>query len=154
MNTDLRRSRRYNDFLPISVSAISGVNKETVAGPFSGRIVDISRHGACLLMTQVLLRTYHIYHSTRENDSNSLQLHINIPPELINFKIPAMPIWLTPFDMEEIKAFRMGVEFLLSPDGEQMLRLENVMRKKQVQRDELWSSMAMPYIRKNEEEDE
>jgi len=152
MITDLRRSKRYTDFLPISVSAISGMNKEVVAGPFSGRIIDISRHGACLLMTQVLLKTYHVYQSTKDSDSNSLQLNINIPPDLVDFTIPAMPVWLSPFDLDEIKAFRMGVEFLISPDGEQMLRLESVMRKKQAQRDDLWSSMAMPYLKKDEEE--
>ena len=83
-----------------------------------------------------------------ENDANSLQLNINIPPDLVNFSIPAMPVWLRPFDIDEIKAFRMGVEFLISPDGEQMRRLESVMRKKQAQRDELWNSMAMPYLKK------
>ena len=102
----------------------------------------------------MLLRTYHVYHTTRENDSNSLQLNINIPPELINFSVPALPIWLRPFDIDEIKAFRMGVEFLISPEGEQMRRLERVMRKKQTQRDELWNSMAMPYMKKNQEEDD
>lgn len=150
MITDLRRSRRYTDFLPISVSAVSGTDKKPVAGPFSGRIIDISRHGACLLMTQVLLRTYHVYHSTRENDSRFLQLQINIPPDLVNFAIPAQPVWIKPFDIDEIKAFRMGVDFLISPDGEQMQRLEQVMRRKQGERDELWTSMAMPLIKKSE----
>ena len=152
MITDLRRSRRYNDFLPISVSALSGVHKTTIAGPFSGRIIDISRHGACLLMTQVILKTYHVYHSTKADDSNFLQLNINIPPDLVNFSIPALPVWLRPFDIEEIKAFRMGVEFLISPDGAQMKRLESVMRKKQTERDQLWNTMAMPYIKKDEQE--
>jgi hypothetical protein len=150
MITDLRRSKRYNDFLPISVSAISGTDKKTIAGPFSGRIIDISRHGACLLMTQVLLRTYHVYHTTRENDSRFLQLQINIPPDLVNFTIPALPVWIKPFDIDEIKAFRLGVDFLISPDSEQMQRLEQVMRKKQTERDELWTSMAMPFIKKSE----
>jgi len=144
MITDLRRSKRYTDFLPISLSAISGVDNSTVAGPFSGRIIDISRHGACLLMTQVLLKSFHVYHSTRDDDTLFLQLNINIPPDLINFAIPARPVWLTPFDLEDIKAFRLGVEFMISPEGEQMKRLENVMRKKQSKRDELWTSMAMP----------
>jgi hypothetical protein len=150
MITDLRRSKRYNDFLPISVSAVSGTDTKALAGPFSGRIIDISRHGACLLMTQVLLRTYHVFHTTREHDSRFLQLQINIPPDLVNFTIPALPVWIKPFDIDEIKAFRMGVNFLLSPEGEQMMRLEQVMRKKQPERDELWTSMAMPLIRKNE----
>ncbi|MFZ5798048.1 MAG: PilZ domain-containing protein [Desulfobulbus sp.] len=150
MITDLRRSKRYNDFLPISVSAMSGLDKKIVAGPYSGRIIDISRHGACLLMTQVILRTYHVYHSTRENDSRFLQLQINIPPDLVNFTIPALPVWIKPFDLDEIKAFRMGVDFLISPESEQMLRLEQVMRKKQSERDELWSSMSMPLLKKTE----
>lgn len=150
MITDLRRSKRYNDFLPISVSAMSGLDKKIVAGPYSGRIIDISRHGACLLMTQVILRTYHVYHSTRENDHRFLQLQINIPPDLVNFTIPALPVWIKPFDLDEIKAFRMGVDFLISPESEQMLRLEQVMRKKQSERDELWSSMSMPLLKKTD----
>ena len=144
MISELRRSKRYTDFLPISVSAISGVNNSTIAGPFSGRIIDISRNGACLLMTQVLLKTYHVYHSTKEDDSSFLQLHINLPPDLNDFIIPARPAWLSAFDIEDIKAYRMGVDFMISPDGEQMQRLEKVMMKKQHQRDDLWTSMAMP----------
>jgi hypothetical protein len=143
MISELRRSKRYTDFLPISVSAMSGVSNSTIAGPFSGRIIDISRHGACLLMTQVLLRTYHVYHSTRDDDSSFLQLHINLPPNLNDFIIPARPVWLVPFDMEDIKAYRMGVDFMISPDGEQMKKLEKVMMKKQKERDVLWTSMAM-----------
>lgn len=143
MISELRRSKRYTDFLPISVSAMSGVSNSTIAGPFSGRIIDISRHGACLLMTQVLLRTYHVYHSTRDDDSSFLQLHINLPPHLNDFIIPARPVWLVPFDMEDIKAYRMGVDFMISPDGEQMKKLEKVMMKKQKERDVLWTSMAM-----------
>ncbi len=144
MISELRRSKRYTDFLPISVSAMSGVTNSTIAGPFSGRIVDISKNGACLLMTQVLLKTFHIYHSTREDDSSFLQLLINLPPELVDFIIPARPVWLRPFDIEDIKAYRMGVDFLINPDGEQMERLEKVMLKKQKERDDLWTSMAMP----------
>lgn len=144
MISELRRSKRYTDFLPISVSAISGVTNASLAGPFSGRIIDISKNGACLLMTQVLLNTFHIYHTTREDDSTFVQLHINLPPDLSDFMIPARPVWLAPFDIEDIKAYRMGVDFMINPDGEQMQRLERVMMKKQRERDELWTSMAMP----------
>ncbi|MDW7773142.1 MAG: PilZ domain-containing protein [Desulfobulbaceae bacterium] len=144
MNTELRRSKRYADFLPISVTAMSGISNSIIAGPFSGRIIDISKNGACLLMTQVLMKTYHIYHSTRENDSSFLQLHINLPPDLNDFVIPARPVWISPFDIEEIKAFKMGVDFMINPDGEQMGRLEKVMMQKQKERDELWSAMVSP----------
>ncbi|MCL7488562.1 MAG: PilZ domain-containing protein [Desulfobulbaceae bacterium] len=144
MNTDLRRSKRYADFLPISVFAVPGGESGETVGPFSGRIIDISRHGACLLMTQVLQRNYHVYHSTMDNEESILELHINIPPELCNLVIPCRPVWINPFQIEEIKAFRMGVNFLLSPEGEKMQRLEKELMKKQKDRDELWSSLANP----------
>jgi hypothetical protein len=154
MITDLRRSKRFADFLPITVSAVSGTDKNNtvVAGPFSGRIIDISRHGACLLMTQVLLKKYHVYHSTRENDSNFLHLRINIPPDLVNFTLPAAPVWMSPFVLDDIKVFRMGVEFLMNPDGEQVQQLEKVIQKKQAEREGLWSSMTQPHSQENEGE--
>jgi hypothetical protein len=153
MITDLRRSKRFADFLPITVSAVSGKDNTVVAaGPFSGRIIDISRHGACLLMTQVLLKKYHVYHSTRENDANFLHLRINIPPDLVNFTIPAEPIWISPFVLDDIKVFRMGVEFLMNPDGNQVQQLEKVIQKKQAEREGLWSAMTQPYLPGKEEE--
>lgn len=142
MITDLRRSKRYNDFLPISVSALSAKTNSTLAGPFSGRIIDISRNGACLLMTQVLVKTYHIYHSTREDDSAFLELLINLPPDLVEFAIPARPVWIGPFVIEDIKAYKMGVDFMINPEGEQMRKLEAVLMKKQKERDDLWTTMT------------
>ncbi len=142
MNTDLRRSKRYNDFLPISVNALPKGDNTRKVGPFSGRIIDISRHGACLLMTQVLQKTFHVYHSTREDDESLLELHINIPPELRNLVIPCRPVWIGPFQVDEIKAFRMGVDFLINPEGEKMQQLERELMKKQKERDDLWSSLT------------
>ncbi|HHO48733.1 MAG TPA: PilZ domain-containing protein [Desulfobacteraceae bacterium] len=152
MITELRRSKRFADFLPITVSAVSGSDDKVVAGPFSGRIIDISRHGACLLMTQVLLKTFHIFHSTLKQESNYLLLRINIPPDLVNFSMPAMPVWMGPYVLDEIKVYRMGVEFLTGPEGEQMQRLEKVMQKKQSERDDLWNSVSHPYLQKHREE--
>ncbi|GAB4344009.1 MAG: hypothetical protein Kow0089_20230 [Desulfobulbaceae bacterium] len=148
MITDMRRSKRYTDFLPISVTAVPGGDQAKAVGPFSGRIVDISRHGACLLMTQVLHKAYHVYHSTKEDEEAFLELHINLPPELVNMVIPCRPVWIGPFQVEEIRAFRMGVDFLINPDGEKMQRLERELMKKRKSRDELWSSLAKPLTKK------
>ncbi|HER63336.1 MAG TPA: PilZ domain-containing protein [Desulfobacteraceae bacterium] len=148
MNTDLRRSKRYADFLPISVVAVPGGDNAAPIGPFSGRIIDISRHGACLLMTQVLQKNYHVYHSSMDNKESILELHINVPPELRKLVIPCRPVWISPFQVEEIKAFRMGVDFLINPEGEKMQRLEKELMKKQKERDELWSSLATPLMKK------
>ena len=148
MITDLRRSKRYADFLPITVSALPMGDSKQSVGPFSGRIIDISKHGACLLMTQVLHKAFHVFHSTREHEESVLELHINLPPELHNLVIPCRPVWMKPFQVEEIKAFRMGVDFLINPEGEKMQRLEKELMKKQKERDELWSSLADPLMKK------
>ncbi len=129
MNTDLRRSKRDSVYLPIAVSAQDGISGGQLAGPFSGRIIDISLHGACLLMTQVMRGSYHVFHTTRENDSSLLLLHIDIPPEIVDLALPARPVWLDIFRQDQIRAFKMGVEFLTSPDGEQMKRLQRIMQQ-------------------------
>jgi Tfp pilus assembly protein PilZ len=93
-------------------------------------------------MTQVLVKTYHIYHSTREDDSAFLELLINLPPDLVEFAIPARPVWIGPFVIEDIKAYKMGVDFMINPEGEQMRKLEAVLMKKQKERDDLWTTMT------------
>ncbi len=130
MTKILRRSKRYDRFLPISVVAIDGDEDTTKAGPFQGRIINISRHGACLLMSQVMMNTFHIFHSTKESDSVFLQLTINIQPEIIECKIPSRPIWMDIFQEGDLHAFKIGVEFMINPEGEQMIQLEQVISKK------------------------
>lgn len=126
----LRRSKRYDRFLPVSVLAIDGEDETIEAGPFQGRTINISRHGSCLLLPRVLVNTYHIFHSTREKESNFLQLTINIQPDIIEYKIPSRPIWLDIFHEGDIHAFKIGVEFMVNPEGNQIKLLEQVIRKK------------------------
>ena len=120
MNSDMRRSKRYNDFIAINVVAQNGVNGSRVAGPFSGRIINISRHGACLLMSLGVLESYEVYSKTYQNDSSYLEIQGSIPPDLEKFRLTARPVWTDPFIMDDIRAFKMGVEFMVNPDGEQM----------------------------------
>lgn len=135
--------------MPILVHAIDGVQSDILAGPFSGRIIDISTHGACLLMTQVMRDRYHVFHSTRENDSNLLQLSISVPPEVINpITISAIPVWLDLFRNNEISAFKMGVEFMVSPEGKQMKKLQKAMHRHQKKRGSWWSSTSKIINRK------
>lgn len=111
-----------------------------MAGPFSGRIINISATGACLLMTQVMINSYHIFHSTREDNSLFLQLTINLPPDMTYFNIPARPVWMNLFHQDEIRAFTMGVEFLTNPEGQQMKQLLAAMARQQKKRADWWSS--------------
>jgi len=120
ISDELRRSKRYADFLPIFVSVCRKDDQEKVAGPFSARIVDVSNHGACVLLTQVMLQSFHIFHSTREDESTCLVLHINVSPEEGDIGIEAKPVWLNATKIDDIKVFKMGVDFLEKIDDTQL----------------------------------
>ncbi len=140
MITELRVAKRHIDYLPIRVTAKNGVSGKTVAGPLSGRIIDISTTGACLLMTQVMSSSYHIFHSTREDDSFFLELLINLPPDITDLALAARPIWMNLYHQDEIRAFKMGVEFLANPEGKQVKQLMSALARQQKKRAAWWSS--------------
>lgn len=119
MNTDLRRSRRYNDFIAVSVLARNDLKSEKKVGPFAGRIINISRHGACLLLSLGLLDSYDVYRKTRETEDMFLEIEGAIPPGLEKFLLSGQPVWMDPVILDDIRAFKMGVEFLTSSDNEQ-----------------------------------
>ena len=140
MNTELRRSKRITDYLPVTVTAKNGATGALLSGPFSGRIIDMSEHGACLLMSQVMRNAYHIFHSTREDDSRLLQLTMDIPPDNVKFSIAARPVWMDLFRQDQIRAFKMGVDFMTHPEGDQMKRLRKAMKIQQQKRGSWWSA--------------
>lgn len=120
MNSDLRHAKRYYDFLPVFVTAQNGINGIRVAGPFTGRIINISRGGACLLMSLGVLDAYNVYRATVHDASSFLEIQGAISPAGVQFKLSARPIWTEPFIMDDLRAFKMGIEFLINPEGEQM----------------------------------
>jgi len=119
MNTELRRSKRYNDFLAVSVSVRSDATGEREIGPFAGRIINISRYGACLLMPLGIPDTYKVYSSTSTNNSLHLEIQGNMPAAFDDFNLSGHPIWMDPFVLDDIRAFKMGVEFRSGADSQQ-----------------------------------
>lgn len=142
MSVEQRRSPRIIDYLPLEVFAVKARDGQTVAGPFSGRIIDISSHGACLLMTQVFHHGFHIFHSTRDADSTLLQLQISDLPELDPCPLLAVPVWLDLFRRQEIRAFKMGIEFIEGPEGQEMKALQRALKKNQPQRAGWWQAQG------------
>ncbi|MCL2458392.1 MAG: PilZ domain-containing protein [Desulfobulbus sp.] len=120
MAIEHRRSERLADFLPLEIRVVHASDGQELAGPFSGRIIDISAHGACLLMTQIMIRAFHVFHSTRGAEDAVLQLIIDQPPELGRHVLTARPVWMRIFRQDEIRAFKMGVEFIETPEAEQI----------------------------------
>ena len=139
MIIDLRKSKRNIDYLPVTVNAVNGVDGEAIAGPFSSRIIDFSSGGACLLMTQVLQDRYHIFHSTRENNSTILLLTIAVPPNSEIYEIKARPVWMDKFHQHHVRAFKVGVEFLIHPEGKLMTQIINILKKGRLKRGKWWA---------------
>ena len=116
MNTDeARRSNRYADFLPISITIRRKNDLTQLAGPLSARIIDVSNHGACLMLTQVIVQSYHIFHSTRE-DGSILALNFTLPSYTEPVEIMSKPIWLNATNLDDLKTFKMGVDFTRAID--------------------------------------
>ena len=104
MDFETRRSQRILDYLPLEVRVVGKQDSRILAAPFSGRIIVLSAHGACLLMSQVMHNNFHVFHSTREVDDCVLQLMIDHPPDLNQCMLLAQPVWVGLGRQEEIRA--------------------------------------------------
>ncbi|MCL7488565.1 MAG: PilZ domain-containing protein [Desulfobulbaceae bacterium] len=119
MNSDLRRSKRYNDFIAVSILARNQVNGNGEADSSVGRIINISRHGACLLMPLGAPEACDVYRSTSKKDSIRLEIRGGMDPGLDVFMLAARPIWMDPFILDDIRAFKMGVDFTSGTETDQ-----------------------------------
>ena len=142
MITDLRRSKRFPDYLPVILHAKHGPSGTLLAGPFHGHLINISRHGACILLSQVMVDRFHVFHSTREDDNRLLVLDFDLPAAEGTKSLPARPIWFDRFIHARIKAFKMGLDFLISPDGEEMAEIFTALRKEQPKRARWWTTVV------------
>ena len=111
MTTNLRRSQRYNDFISVSIVARNQTNGSREIGPYAGRIINISRHGACVLMSLGTLESYDVYRSTYNNNTMCLEIEGSTLQENKNFTLSGRPVWMDPFILDDLRAFKMGVEF-------------------------------------------
>lgn len=142
MITEMRRSRRHQEFMPIAINAVDGISGKKLAGPFSAKIVDLSQHGCRIILSQVLLNSYHIFYSTRENDSTVLQLMISFPNQNQQITIPSRPIWLDRCCLDTLRFYTIGVELLTSPEGELVRNLQHYLEEGQKKRVGWWEDMG------------
>ena len=126
MNSEQRRSKRFTDFLPIFLNVTRG--QQVISGPFPARIVNISHHGARLLMTRVMKESFHVFHSTREDDALSLQLVFTIAEQENEIAVHARPVWLDSTQMDDIKVFTMGIDFMGRIDDHTLRQLSKRMK--------------------------
>ena len=131
MTTYLREYHREKGHMPITVVAQNAKGEALLSESFQGHIIDISYGGACLLLPDVIKDAYHIFHTTRENDSSVLQLTMTVPSDNIHFSIAARPVWFDLFNKDNLQAYKMGVEFTSAPDKKEIKQLMSTMRASQ-----------------------
>ena len=69
-------------------------------------------------MSLGVLDSYNVYRSTYKKDSRHLEICGSLPSEIGSFNLSGRPIWMDPFVLDDIRAFKMGVEFMSNVDSE------------------------------------
>jgi len=108
----VEQKKTIRSYLPIEITAQHAGTKKIMAGPLRGRLFDLSKNDACLLMNEIMDDTYHLFYSTQEDKLLFLNLFFELSPSLDeHFKMTAIPLWFNIFQQGQIRNFIMGVEF-------------------------------------------
>ena len=75
-------------------------------------MVNISRGGVCLVLSQMLLERKHLFFSALDSDQYNLVLLIDNPESSEqSFAIPARSVWMDSCHYENAPAFKIGLCF-------------------------------------------
>ncbi|WP_339135558.1 MAG: hypothetical protein WGN25_18240 [Candidatus Electrothrix sp. GW3-4] len=118
------QTKTLGNCFPIEITAQHAGSGKVMAGPLRGRLFDLSKNDACLLMSQIMDETYHLFYSTQENDLLFLNLFFDLPsaPDE-HVKLTALPLWFNIFQQGQIRNFVMGVEFTRNLEEKTMKEL-------------------------------
>jgi hypothetical protein len=118
MLKNLRRLTRKKLFLHITISVKNVTTGVMLPDSFAGHITDMTKHGACLLVNKIMAGSFHLFHSTRENDLLILQLTISDPHDGGQHTVNAHPLWFDLFHDKQLRGFKIGVTFPQPPAKE------------------------------------
>lgn len=126
MSSDLRHTRRQNDFIPVSVTVRSEGNGRKLAGPLGGRIINISPLGACLLLSPADFDAEGMPGGAVDRNCPLLEIKGTLPGEEKPFTLTARPVWSTTLIMDDLRGWRLGVEFADQQEGRQMTAISEL----------------------------
>lgn len=128
MFIDKRREDRFGAELAVGLVLRRRVEGEAICCPLAADIVDISKYGARLHMERIRMDVFHLFYTPRDQADSALFLEGTEASAEV-FAVPVWPIWFDRIQIEEAKAYQMGVEFLLHPHDDQVERLLRLARK-------------------------
>lgn len=127
MSKERRWFKRYTLELSGLVSLNQGENGPRLSREVDCRIVDFSRQGAGIRVSEVIIDKYHLFFAALESEDIVLHLDIELQnngsPRL--FSVNAQPVWFDRvLDSTSTKPFKMGVRFFkdLSEDDLRLLK--------------------------------
>jgi hypothetical protein len=127
MLANLRRLTRKNIVLPATVTVQNKNRGCTLTQPFPCHITNINKQGACLFLKKVMDGSFHIFHSTREDNSLVLLLAITVPPDDKHFSLNAIPVWFDLLRDGESREFKIGIEFTPATEEQQANDLQAIL---------------------------
>ncbi len=118
----INERRKFNR-VPVQISASLSLRRnktgEIISTPVQCRLFDISKSGAGIYLSQVMVNSHHLFFDALESDDCTLFLEIDT-------LLPVRPVW---FDREldkEDNPFKMGLEFREKLSSEKFQIFKNI----------------------------
>lgn len=115
--------RRKFNRIPVHISAsLSLCRKKTgerISAPVKCMIFDISKSGAGVFLSRVIVDTHHLFFDALESDEFTLSLGIQTP-------LYARPVWFNRILDETDNPFKMGLQFFEKLSAEEIQALKKL----------------------------
>lgn len=111
MSTDQRHEQRHKEFIPVSVTALDTGKGRRQSGPLGCRLINISRHGACLLMSAAAAGVEGLTATSANGKNSLLEIRGALPGDETPFTLSARAVWSSPMIIDDMQGWQMGVQF-------------------------------------------
>ncbi len=128
MGREQRRAQRHEVSLPISLVLKDVKEDIVIAEPIMASVNDMSTYGLRITVPRIRVGNYHLFYSFNDNDTRQIQVEVVDPERAEKITIPAHPIWFDHIIAEHTKPFQVGLEFLIAPNSEEILRLHAIVK--------------------------
>ena len=114
MGRERRKFSRYNIEFNGSLYLCDGQEGPRKSDSIKCQVVDLSRQGAGIITSQIIINNQHLFFASLESDDTILHLEMDVSTEQSNsdsLTFAVRPVWFDRVLDKEPKPFKMGVEF-------------------------------------------
>ena len=114
MGREKRQSKRHSIVFNATLYLCEGHNGPPKSKPIHCQIINLSRHGAGLITSQIIVDNQHLFFASLDSDDSILHLQLEIPKSddsSASLTLAVRPVWFDRILDREPKPFKIGVEF-------------------------------------------